>query len=68
MIAGTRVVTGEMTWEAPFKPNAVDYVAVNVGQAEVAPAVAICQPRVVEDEQMQNCRVKVVDVDLADGY
>jgi hypothetical protein len=48
--------------------NAVDYVAVNAGQAEVAPAVAICQPRVVEAEQMQNCRVKVVDMDLADGY
>ena len=61
-------MTGEMTWEAPFRLKAVDDLAVNVGQAEVAPTVALCQPRVVEAEHMQNRRVKVEHVDLADGY
>ncbi len=39
-------------------------VAVDVGQAVVAAAVAIGQPLVVEAHQVQDRRVQVVDVDL----
>ena len=41
-----------------------DHVAVNVGQAVVAAAVAVGQLLVVEAHQVQDRRVQVVDVDL----
>ena len=44
------------------------YVAVDVGQAEVAAGVTVGQPRVVEAQAVQHRGVQVVDVDrLLDG-
>ncbi len=43
-------------------------VAMHVGQAEIAAAVAIRQPLVVEAHEVQNGGVQVVDVDaVLDG-
>src|SRR4051812_29757940 len=41
-----------------------DDVAVDVGEAVVAAAVAIGQSLMIESHHVQDCRVQVVDVDL----
>ena len=45
-----------------LRDDVADYLAVYVGQPEVATSVAVGQPFVVEAHQMQNRRVKVMDV------
>ena len=50
-----------------LRQNVVDDVAVDIGQPEVAAAVAISQTFVVESDQVQNRGVQVMDVDLVLG-
>ena len=45
----------------------MDHVAMDIGQPEVTPAVAISQTLVIESDQMQNRRVQVVNVYLVPG-
>ena len=47
--------------------DVADDLAVDIGQAEVAPGVTIGQPFVIEPEQVQNCRVEVVEVNAVLG-
>ena len=46
-----------------LRKNWLDDVAVDVRQAEVAPAVGVCQARVIDPQQMQQGRVEIVHVD-----
>ena len=50
-----------------LRQDVVDDVAVDIGQPEVAAAVAISQTLVVESDQVQNRGVQVMDVDLVLG-
>ena len=43
----------------------MNHVSVHVGQPEVSPLVPVCQPFVVDAEQMQDRRIEVVDVHRA---
>ncbi len=43
--------------------DSVNYVAVDIRQAEITSRVAIRQLRVVESQVVQDCRVEIVNVD-----
>src|SRR5438046_6013113 len=46
------------------RKNLVQYAAVNIGQAEIAPGIPIGELLVIEAEQVQDGRVQIVHVNL----
>jgi hypothetical protein len=51
--------------ESSSSQNVLHDSAVHIGQAEVAAGVAVSQLLVVESQEMQQCRMQIVHVDLA---
>src|SRR5262249_6117572 len=61
---GQRALANQATrLTCPSRQDALDHVAMHVGEAEVAPAVAERQLLVVDAHQVQDRRVQVMDVD-----
>ena len=53
---------------SPYATISLHHAAVDIGQPEVAAAVAVGQPLVVDAQQVQDRGVQVVDVDaVLDG-
>lgn len=58
-----RSKVGRLKGAGPLRNQLFDDIAVNVGQPEIATGVTKSQLRVIEAQQLQESRMKIVDVD-----
>src|SRR4029450_2346867 len=47
-----------------LRQNLLRHVAVHVSQAEIAAGIAVGEPLVIEPQEVQDCGVQIVNVDL----